>query len=232
MIHHRVKTIRGPREQHATGAAVAGTAVLHAVAVFVLFSSTGIVADVAPPVYAVELIAAPAPRPEPQRRAPEAVQRPADQPVPTERPPERTSVAETPPPPTPQPEEREPAPRTDPVEPLPNVEPSTGSDPGTVHTEGIEFPHPEYLRNIVAQVYRNWNRPSGNVSLRAEVQFLIHRDGSISGVQFIRRSGSFGFDLEAQGAIERASRGFGPLPEGFPNDVLPVRFFFDPSSLR
>ena len=46
---------------------------------------------------AVELIAAPAPRPEPQRRAPEAVQRPAEQPIPTERP-SRTSVAETPPP--------------------------------------------------------------------------------------------------------------------------------------
>jgi protein TonB len=231
VIHRRVKVFRGRREKQATGAAVAGTAVFHAVALVALFSSTGMVAEIKPPVYAIELIAAPAPRPEPQRRAPEAIQRPAERPIPVERS-RRTSVAETPPPPTAQPEEKEPAPRTDPVEPLPEVEPSTGSDPGTVKTEGVEFPYPEYLRNIVAQVYRQWNRPKGNVSLRAEVQFFVHRDGSLSGVRFIRRSGSFGFDLEAQGAIERASSAFGRLPEGFANDVLPVHFFFDPSSIR
>ena len=228
MIRRRARTVRGPREEHATQAAVAGTGVLHVVAVFALFSSTGMVDEIRPPVYAVELIAAPAPR-EPQRRAPEAVQRPAEQPIPIEKP-QRTSVAETPP--TPQPEEREPAPRTDPVEPLPDVEPSTGSDPGTVKTEGVDFPYPEYIRNIVSQVYRQWSRPKGNVALRAEVLFLVHRDGSISGVQFTRRSGSFGFDLEAQGAIERASAQFGRLPEGFGNDVLPIHFFFDPSSIR
>jgi len=200
------------------------------VAVFALLSSTGIVAEIRPPVFAVVLIAAPAPR-EPQRRAPETVQRTAEQPIPIERP-KRTTVAETPPPPTRQPEEREPAPRPDPVEPLPDVEPSTGTDPGTVKTEGVDFPYPEYVRNIVSQVYRQWNRPKGNVALRAEVLFLVHRDGSISGVQFTRRSGSFGFDLEAQGAIERASAQFGRLPEGFGNDVLPIHFFFDPSSIR
>ena len=223
--------LRGRREKQATSAAIAGTAVLHALALVFVFSSTAIVAEIKPPVYAVELIAAPAPRPEPQRRAPEVIQRPAEQPVPVERA-QRAPVAETPPPPTPQPEEKEPAPVTNPVEPLPDVEPSTGSDPATVKTEGVDFPYPEYLRTIVAQVYRQWNRPKGNASLRAEVQFFVHRDGSISGVRFIRRSGSFGFDLEAKGAIERASSAFGRLPEGFANDVLPVHFFFDPSSIR
>ena len=37
-------------------------------------------------------------------------------------------------------------------------------------------------------------------ALVAEVFFFIHRDGSVTGLQFIRRSGSFSFDLEAQGA--------------------------------
>ncbi len=162
--------------------------------------------------------------------------RPAEQPAPvaTERP-RRTSVSETPPPPTLQPDETEPAPRTTPPEePAPDVEPSTGSDPVTVSTSGIDFQHPEYLRNIVAQVHRRWRRPEGNVSLRAEVQFFIHRDGSISNFQFLTRSGSFGFDLEAQGAIEAAANAnaFGPLPEGYPADVLPVSFFFDPSKVR
>ncbi len=232
MIHRRIKALRGRRERQATGAAFTGTVALHVVAGVALFTSPRLAYDVMPPVYAVELIAAPRPQPVEQRRAPEVVQRPADPPVPTQRPPRRTSVAETPPPPSPQPQQKEPAPRTNPVEPAPNVEPSTGSDPATVKTTGVQFPFPDYLRNLVGQVYRQWQRPSGNVSLRAEVMFLVHRDGSISGFQFIKRSGNFGFDLEAQGAIERAARFFGALPTGFDADVLPVHFFFDPTTIR
>jgi outer membrane biosynthesis protein TonB len=103
-----------------------------------------------------------------------------------------------------------------------------------VSVEGEPFPYPEYLRNIVAQVYRRWPRPSGNLALRAEILFLVHRDGTISNLRFVTRSGSFAFDLEAQGAIEAAGSGagFGPLPEGYPNDVLPVSFFFDPQRSR
>ena len=109
-----------------------------------------------------------------------------------------------------------------------------GTDAGTVKTSGVDFQFPGYLRNIVNQVYRRWHRPSGQASLRAEVQFLILRDGSISGFQFVKRSGNFGFDLEAQGAIEAAATAgaFGPLPDGYPADVLPVTFFFDPTSIR
>jgi len=188
------------------------------------------------PVYSVELIAAPRPQPQ-QRRAPETVQRQAaPQPVVEQPRPQRTSVSEEAPPPPPEPQvEREPAPRTTPPEePAPDVEPSTGTDAGTVRTSGVNFPFPEYLRNIVNQVYRRWHRPSGQASLRAEVLFLVHRDGSMSGFQFVKRSGNFGFDLEAQGAIEAAANAgaFGPLPDGYPADVLPVSFFFDPSTLR
>jgi hypothetical protein len=52
----------------------------------------------------------------------------------------------------------------------------------------------------------------------------------VTGLQFIRRSGAFGFDLEVQGAIESAARAhaFGPLPDGYGSDVLPVSFFFNP----
>ena len=38
----------------------------------------------------------------------------------------------------------------------------------------------------------------------------------------------YSFDLEAQGALEKAMAQFGPLPQGFPDDVLPVVFSFDP----
>jgi len=110
----------------------------------------------------------------------------------------------------------------------------TGSDPATIRTEGVEFPFPGYLRNLVAQVFRRWQPPAGNTNLEAEILFLVHRDGTISGLTFVRRSGSFGFDLEAQGAVEAAARtnAFGPLPAGYGPDVLPVSFFFSPRSLR
>ena len=53
-------------------------------------------------------------------------------------------------------------------------------------------------------------------------------------MRIVKRSGSYGFDLEAQGAIESAStaRAFGPLPGEFRDDVLPVTFSFDPSVIR
>ena len=121
-----------------------------------------------------------------------------------------------------------------PVTPNTNAAPGTGADPATVRTEGVEFPFPGYLRNLVAQVYRRWRPPAGNTDLEAEVIFFVHRDGTITGLQFVRRSGSFAFDLEAQGAVEAAARAsaFGPLPQGYGPDVLPVSFFFSPRSLR
>ena len=108
-----------------------------------------------------------------------------------------------------------------------------GTDVATVRSDGIEFPFPGYLNNIVRQIAVNF-KPRTEARLKAEVRFLIHRDGSVSGLTFVRRSGVFSFDLEAQGAVEAASsaRRFGPLPAGFPDDVLPVVFSFDPEFLR
>ncbi len=125
--------------------------------------------------------------------------------------------------------QREAAPRTTPkAKPLPGERPSTGSDVATVSTEGIEFPFPEYLQNIVSQILRRWQRPAQSTPLEAEVSFFVHRDGSVTALQFIRRSGNFAFDLEAQGAVEEVGRfkAFGALPDGWRSDVLFVRFYF------
>ncbi len=109
-----------------------------------------------------------------------------------------------------------------------------GTDVATVRSDGIEFPFPGYLNNIVRQIALNFKPRNPAARLKAEVRFLIHRDGSVSDLTFIRKSGNFSFDLEAQGAVEAASsvRGFGPLPTGFPDDVLPVVFSFDPEFLK
>jgi protein TonB len=107
-----------------------------------------------------------------------------------------------------------------------------GTDVATVQTEGIDFPFPGYLNNIVRQIALRFNPSDANSGRRAEVRFVIRRDGTVIGIGFVTRSGSYAFDLEAQGAIEAAASQFGPLPEGFNDDALPVVFSFDPRIIR
>ncbi len=212
-----------------TGLALAGTLLVHGAAGAFLFVSGAHARAPAPPVYKVRLVAAPAPDPT-ARRAPEAVDRPAEtpEPAPAARKPPKSTVARAAPPPEAS-KPKEAAPRTTPkAEPAPGEKPSTGDDVATVSTEGIEFPFPEYLQNLVSQVRRRWQRPEQAVPLEAEVSFFVQRDGSVSEIHFVRRSGNFAFDLEAQGAVEEAGRlrAFGVLPEGWASEVLFVRFYF------
>ncbi|MEO6066724.1 MAG: TonB C-terminal domain-containing protein [Gemmatimonadota bacterium] len=201
-----------------------------------------------PPVYAVELVAAPAPVNAPS--APVATAPPTSTPQP--------AVARTPlPKPSrqpavpikkPEPTRTPPKPTTAPsnpgaqtsrttttaaVAPARGETPGNGTDPVTVKTPGLTFAYPEYLRNIVAQIYRRWDRPRGGTR-RAEVFFMILRDGSVRDIRFLTPSGDFTFDLAAQGAIEAAANAgaFGPLPDGYPQDVLPVSFYFEPGRSR
>ncbi len=222
-------------------AGAAGTALIHLGTLALVVVGLKTPAPMAP-VYAVELVAAPLPAPN-RRPAPEAVSRPAEQPDPG---PPVAAPAKATPTPSPKapdkpkptapaadasPEKREPAPRAESkVAPAPGEAPSTGSDAVNIKTPGLQFAYPEYLRNIVAQVYRRWDRPGGNQSLRAEVSFFILRDGSVRDIRFVTPSGNFSFDLSAQGAIEASgnARAFGPLPDGYEADVLPVSFFFTP----
>ncbi len=108
-----------------------------------------------------------------------------------------------------------------------------GRDVANVKVQGIAFPYPGYLENITRQIALNF-KPRPGVALKAEVTFLIHRDGSVSDLRLLSRSGVYAFDLECIGAVEAVGqrRSFGALPAGFRDDVLPVVFSFDPSVLR
>jgi protein TonB len=104
-----------------------------------------------------------------------------------------------------------------------------GTDVTNMVAEGIAFPYPGYLQNIVRQIHLNFSPRPGS-SYIAEVKFVIHRDGSVSDIVVTTRSGSGAFDREAQGSIEAAgnSGAFGALPSGYVPDVLPVFFTFSP----
>ncbi|HEV8411184.1 MAG TPA: TonB C-terminal domain-containing protein [Gemmatimonadaceae bacterium] len=107
-----------------------------------------------------------------------------------------------------------------------------GADVQSIDLKGLDFPYPGYLQNIVRQIALNFS-PKGNVgALRAEVFFMIDRNGNVSGFKFLSRSGNYSFDIEAQGAVDAASHNFGKLPAGFTDDVLPIVFSFDPSKLK
>jgi outer membrane biosynthesis protein TonB len=195
-----------------------------------------------PNVYRVDLIAAPAapraigqvaPTPTPAPAAPAAPPKravqPKEMPVPSKAAPSRRAPA----PATPTPNARS-AKRDAPAQQAGGgTTGGAGADVANVHTEGVAFPFPNYLENIVRQIALRF-KPSNPGALRAEVIFLIRRDGSITGFSFRQRSGSFAFDLEAQGAVEAAARSgsFGALPDGFSDDVLSVIFSFDPQLIR
>ncbi|MEW5918067.1 MAG: TonB C-terminal domain-containing protein, partial [Gemmatimonadota bacterium] len=109
----------------------------------------------------------------------------------------------------------------------------TGTDVANIRTEGLAFPYPEYLNNIVRQIQVRF-KPRNAGNLIADVVFLIRRDGSIVELQVQKRSGNIAFDLEAQGAVEAAAaaRAFGPLPSGWGDDVLKIIFTFEPGLVR
>ena len=205
-------------------AGLAGTIVIHAGAVLALLLSVAAAPKASPPTYAVELVAA-APRTGASRPAAEARSNPVTPAIPKSKPKPAPVKASAP-----TASKSTAAKTASPVTPLPGETPSGGSDIANVDLKGKAFPYPEYLRNLVAQIYRRWNRPPGNASLTTEVSFVILRDGTVKDIERVSSSRSYSFDLEARGAIEAAAlaKAFGPLPAGYPADYLQISFLFTP----
>lgn len=226
------------RDAGGFAAMIAASVLLHGAIVAAFLSIRGAPPPATPPIYRVNIVAAPpgAPAagvvtpttPAPQTTTP-APPRPKSEevvPVRTKTPPRRVPRLATPSVSEKRVSRDAPAPVAGGGE-----EGGRGTDVANIRTEGIDFPFPGYLENIVRQIALRFKPPRGS-PLKAEVMFLIRRDGTIDGFRFVQRSGSFTFDLEAQGAVESAAAAFGPLPTGFRDDVLPVMFSFDPRLIR
>lgn len=205
--------------------AVAASVLLHvALGLLLIHAAPSVAAPAQPQTYRVKLVAAAAEDapvrqdPQPAEAAEEEHRPPPPEPSPREKPETETPKVV---------EERQ-------VE-EPTKEPARAREEGeeavNVQLPGANFAFPGYLENIIRQVQRYWRPPTGGRHLRAEISFVIHRNGSVSDIEWIRRSGVQSFDLEARGAVEAAgrARAFGPLPDGYPRDRLRVSFFFDPS---
>jgi protein TonB len=219
-----VNEIGAPR----LGGAFMASALLHGVliALFVLARTSA--PPPAPPTMMIEMFAA-APGP----RAVGATQ-PDPVPIPKKQPP-KPEVAKTKPKPAPKVAPAVEAPKT-----LPKVETKAGGGPtggkgadvANIQTLGIEFDYPYYTTNIVRQLILRFGQMNGQ--LKAEVRFVINKDGSVTGIHLQTSSGSYAFDNRALAAVEAAgnARDFGPLPPGFHDDILPVSFWFQPSSFN
>lgn len=181
----------------------------------------------------ITLVSVPAPV-EATQPAPPEPEPPAEEPVAEEPTPE--PVVE-PPEPEPQPErrpdppprtERPPPPRPTPPAPPP-TEPTTSPEGVNIQTEGRDFPYPEYLNNVVAQLYRYFRWTEGGTP-QATIYFEIMADGSVRNIRMLRRSGNIRFDFAVEGAVETAgNRGaFGPLPEGYVASSLPIQLVVEP----
>ena len=218
--------------------------VLHASLLAAAFLARPGPAKPLPPVYTVNLVAAAPGERQIGRTDPE----PAPPPPTTQPPPPRaeTNPRDMPAPAKPKPTPRKanaPATPTLPTKnaakdvPLPKAgggpTGGAGTDVANVSIKGVDFADQGYINNIVRQIALRF-KPRNPGALRAEVFFIIRRDGSIGEFRFMTRSNVFAFDLEAQGSIESAgsAKAFGTLPPGYVNDFLPVIFSFDPSLIR
>jgi len=221
------------------------SAVLHASIIAAAIFARSAPPKALPPVYKVSLIAAPpgpraigevtpqpapAPPPTPAPPPPRAETNPRDMPAPT-KPKPAAKKAAAPATPT---VAKKAAPKDEP-QPKAGGGPTggAGTDVANIKTEGVEFTDQAYLNNIVRQIAVRFN-PRNPGALRAEVFFIVRRDGSIGEFRFLTKSGVYAFDLEAQGAVEAAgsAKAFGALPSSYVNDFLPVIFSFDPSLIR
>lgn len=167
--------------------------------------------------------------PEPSPPDPEEEEAPEPPPDPEPEPPVDPPEEEAPPPPPDLPPAEEPADAAaTPDDDAENAE-EDGRDVAA-RMEGLRRDYPEYYANIIVQMKRCF-RGRGS-RLEATVTFKIARDGTTSDIGVERSSGSFAFDLDAQGAAECAGKAdrLGPLPEDYPWAFIPVRFTFSPSA--
>jgi protein TonB len=196
-----------------------------------------------PPLYRVELIAAPAGDRAAGVVQPPETPAPAPAPLPAAKTPPKIKPAPTAKSkPAPVPKAATPVPATKAAPPKSETPPPTagggatggkGADVANVDTPGIEFPYPAYLQNISREVLQAFLTQQTRLTLVADVRFMIRRDGSVDpeSIRLVKSSGNYAFDQKALGAVEAAANAnrFGRLPDGFREDILPVTFRFTPA---
>lgn len=91
-------------------------------------------------------------------------------------------------------------------------------------TNLTDFCCPGYITTMTGAIKRDWKQNQGTAG-ENEVRFTIERDGRISNIEFIRRSGNTALDRESQVVLTHAK--LPPLPAQFTEPKLVIRLIFD-----
>lgn len=109
-----------------------------------------------------------------------------------------------------------------------------GTHVTTLTRNGKEFPDQLYLDNLVSRVITNFDVPKGS-QFTAIVTFTLGRNGCLVGdPKMDKSSPSPNFDSAARRAVYISAQdcGFKPLPAAWEDDILTIRFTFDPSIIK
>jgi TonB family protein len=106
----------------------------------------------------------------------------------------------------------------------PLAEPRVGTA-GVTGLEGGPFPFTLYLERMIGRISENWLRPATADGARAQVYFVIERNGTIRDAEIRVRSGNSTFDRAALRAVIDSSP-LPPLPHGYTGTYLGVHLTF------
>lgn len=130
-----------------------------------------------------------------------------------------------PPPPAPAPPPPAPPPPQDPPKRRGNLFGNplgSTSESTTLGVEDPNFTYSYYLDRVRAQISRQWLRPPvGGEIEQALVHFRIQRDGALTELRLVQKSGSERFDQAALLAVKAAAP-LPPLPKGYKEDSLGI----------
>lgn len=111
-----------------------------------------------------------------------------------------------------------------------SVEPSARASARASQFENLsvnikDFPYSYYTSGMQSEVKKNWQWSDDSYSkLRVVLRFIVHKDGSTSGIEIIESSKNADFDRVARRSI--AASKFAPLPQEYAKDYLIVNFEF------
>jgi len=93
------------------------------------------------------------------------------------------------------------------------------------------FPHAFYAESVRRKIAANWQAGfwrENLLSRRAQISFILRRDGTIVKPYLAERSGDANFDLTCLRGVEMAAP-FPPLPKGFAGNEIKILFDFETS---
>lgn len=83
-----------------------------------------------------------------------------------------------------------------------------------------------YMAKVQRRITRKWRPPLSDYSTKVVVNYIIKKNGDLGKYSITESSGNSRMDVSATEALQKAAP-FPPLPSGYNDDTLEVKFTFD-----